>query len=85
MYNFNYEYMTFLRVVHVYMSCNVVLYCVALPARVLFAIKIIILLLLKLIFFISLKSTKITFSKYSPEVISYPIFFKFSPLKGNLR
>ena len=42
MYNFNYEYMTFLYVVHVYMFCNVVLYCIALPARVLFAIKIII-------------------------------------------
>ena len=41
MYNFNYEYMTFLYVVHVYMFCNVVLYCIALPARVLFAIKII--------------------------------------------
>ena len=27
MYNFNYEYMTFLYVVHVYMFCNVVLYC----------------------------------------------------------
>jgi hypothetical protein len=39
MYNFNYEYMTFLYVVHVYMFCNVVLYCIALPARVLFAIK----------------------------------------------
>jgi hypothetical protein len=34
--------MTFLYVVHVYMFCNVVLYCIALPARVLFAIKIII-------------------------------------------
>ena len=42
MYNFNYEYMTFLYVVHVYMFCNVVLYCIALPARILFAIKIII-------------------------------------------
>ena len=42
MQNFNYEYMTFLYVVHVYMFCNVVLYCIALPARVLFAIKIII-------------------------------------------
>ena len=42
MYNFNYEYMTFLYVVHVCMFCNVVLYCIALPARVLFAIKIII-------------------------------------------
>jgi hypothetical protein len=42
MYSFNYEYMTFLYVVHVYMFCNVVLYCIALPARVLFAIKIII-------------------------------------------
>jgi hypothetical protein len=42
MCNFNYEYMTFLYVVHVYMFCNVVLYCIALPARVLFAIKIII-------------------------------------------
>jgi hypothetical protein len=41
MYNFNYEYMTFLYVVHVYMFCNVVLYCIALLARVLFAIKII--------------------------------------------
>jgi hypothetical protein len=41
MYNFNYEYMTFLYVAHVYMFCNVVLYCIALPARVLFAIKII--------------------------------------------
>ena len=39
MYNFNYECMTFLYVVHVYMFCNVVLYCIALPARVLFAIK----------------------------------------------
>ena len=28
MYNFNYEYMTFLYVVHVYMFCNVVLYCI---------------------------------------------------------
>ena len=65
MYNFNYEYMTFLRVVHVYMFCNVVLYCVALPARVLFAIKIIILLLLKIIFFVSLRSTK---SHYISEV-----------------
>ena len=45
MYNFNYEYMTFLYVVHVYMFCNVVLYCIALPARVLFAIKIIIIIL----------------------------------------
>jgi hypothetical protein len=27
MHNFNYEYMTFLYVVHVYMFCNVVLYC----------------------------------------------------------
>ena len=36
------EYMTFLYVVHVYMFCNVVLYCIALPASVLFAIKIII-------------------------------------------
>jgi hypothetical protein len=34
MYNFNYEYMTFLYAVHVYMFCNVVLYCIALPARV---------------------------------------------------
>ena len=34
--------MTFLYVVHVYMFCNVVLHCIALPARVLFAIKIII-------------------------------------------
>jgi hypothetical protein len=34
--------MTFLYVIHVYMFCNVVLYCIALPARVLFAIKIII-------------------------------------------
>ena len=42
MYNFNYEYMTFFYVVHVYMFCNVVLYCIALPARVLCAIKIII-------------------------------------------
>ena len=41
MYNFNYEYMTFLYVVHVYMFCNVVLYCIALPTRALFAIKII--------------------------------------------
>jgi hypothetical protein len=41
MYNFNYEYMTFLYVVHVYMFCNVVLYCIVLPARVVFAIKII--------------------------------------------
>ena len=49
MYNFNYEYMTFLYVVHVYMFCNVVLYCIALPAKVLFAIKIILLLLLLLI------------------------------------
>jgi hypothetical protein len=38
----NYEYMTFLYVVHVYMFCNVVLYCIALPARVLLPIKIII-------------------------------------------
>ena len=30
MYNFNYEYMTFLYVVHVYMFCKVVLYCIAL-------------------------------------------------------
>ena len=37
MYNFNYEYMTFLYVVHVYMF--VILYCIALPAKVLFAIK----------------------------------------------
>ena len=44
MYNFNYEYMTFLYVVHVYMFCNVALYCIALPARVLFAIKIIIII-----------------------------------------
>ena len=29
MYNFNCEYMTFLYVVHVYMFCNVVLYCIA--------------------------------------------------------
>ena len=36
--------MTFLYVVHVYMFCNVVLYCIALPARVLFAIKIIIII-----------------------------------------
>ena len=41
MYNFNYEYITFLYVVHVYMFCNVALYCIALSARVLFAIKII--------------------------------------------
>jgi hypothetical protein len=41
MYNFNYEYMTFLYVVHVYMFCNVILYCIALQ-MVLFAIKIII-------------------------------------------
>ena len=34
---------TFLYVVHVYMFCNVVLYCITLLARVLFAIKIIIL------------------------------------------
>ena len=27
MYNFNYEYMTFLYIDHVYMFCNVVLYC----------------------------------------------------------
>ena len=39
MHNFNYEYMTFLYVVYVYMFCNVLLYCIALPARVLFAIK----------------------------------------------
>jgi hypothetical protein len=45
MYNFNYEYMTFLYAVRVYMFCNVVLYCIALPARVLFEIKIIIILL----------------------------------------
>jgi hypothetical protein len=45
MYNFNYEYMTFLYVVHVYMFCNVVLYCIALSARVLFAIKIIIIII----------------------------------------
>jgi len=32
-YNFNYEYMTFLYVVHVYMFCNVVLYCIALPGN----------------------------------------------------
>jgi positive regulator of sigma E activity len=44
MYNFNYEYMTFLYAVHVYMFCNVVLYCIALLARVLFAIKIIIII-----------------------------------------
>jgi hypothetical protein len=44
MYNFNYEYITFLYFVHVYMFCNVVLYCIALPARVLFAIKIIIII-----------------------------------------
>jgi len=44
MYNFNYEYMTFLYAVHVYMFCNVVLYCIALPARGLFAIKIIIII-----------------------------------------
>jgi hypothetical protein len=31
--------MTFLYVVHAYMFCNDVLYCIALPARVLFAIK----------------------------------------------
>jgi hypothetical protein len=37
--------MTFLSVVHVYMFCNVVLYCIALPARVLFAIKIIIIII----------------------------------------
>jgi hypothetical protein len=46
MYNFNYEYMTFLYVVHVYMFCNIVLYCIALPARVLFAIKIIIIIII---------------------------------------
>jgi hypothetical protein len=40
MYNFNYEYMTFLYAVHVYMLCNVVLHCIALTAKVLFAIKI---------------------------------------------
>ena len=34
--------MTFLYVVHVYMFCNIVLYCIDLPARVLFAIKIIV-------------------------------------------
>jgi hypothetical protein len=28
---YNYEYMTFLYVVHVYMLCNVVLYCISLP------------------------------------------------------
>jgi hypothetical protein len=44
MYNFNYEYMTFLYVVHVYMFCNVALYCIVVPARVLFAIKIIIII-----------------------------------------
>ena len=44
MYNFNYEYMIFLYVVHVYMFCNVVLYCIALPARVFFAITIIIII-----------------------------------------
>ena len=44
MYNFNYEYMTFLYVVHVYMFCNAVLYYIALPARLLFAIKIIIII-----------------------------------------
>jgi hypothetical protein len=38
--------MTFLYVVHVYMFCNVVLYCIALPARVLFAIKIIIIIII---------------------------------------
>ena len=46
MYNFNYEYMTFLYVVHVYMFCNVVLYCIALPGRVLFSIKIIIIIII---------------------------------------
>ena len=57
MYNFNYEYMTFLYAVHVYMFCNVVLYCIALPARVLFAIKIIIIIIdnLKISLFISFK------------------------------
>jgi hypothetical protein len=45
MYNFNYEYMTFLYAVHVYMLCNVVLHCIALPARVLFAIKITIIII----------------------------------------
>jgi hypothetical protein len=45
MFNFNYEYMTFLYVVHVYMFYNVVLYCIALSARVLFAIKIIIIII----------------------------------------
>ena len=45
MYNFNYEYITFLYFVHVYMLCNVVLYCIALPARILFAIKIIIIII----------------------------------------
>jgi hypothetical protein len=44
MYNFNYEYMTFLYVVHVYVFCNVELYYIALPARLLFAIKIIIII-----------------------------------------
>jgi hypothetical protein len=52
MYNFNYEYITFLYVVHVYMFCNVVLYCIALPARVLFAIKIILLFNITLYVFI---------------------------------
>ena len=62
MYNFNYEYMTFLYVVHVYMFCNVVLHCIALPARVLFAIKIII--IFKIAHFLGQKLLIILYSIY---------------------
>jgi hypothetical protein len=72
MYNFNYEYMTFLYVVHVYMFCNVVLYCIALPARVLFAIKIIIIII---IIIKKLSNTSITFSVLYIEILIAEISF----------
>ena len=53
MYNFNYEYMTFLYVVHVYMYCNVILYCIALTARDLFAIKIIIIIIIIMLLYLA--------------------------------
>jgi hypothetical protein len=84
MYNFNYEYMTFLYVVHVYMFCNVVLYCIALPARVLFAIKIIIIYIVYILGSILSLWNYLTLQIIFTVMLFYQIFFKIQQREGLL-
>ena len=80
MHNF-YEYMTFLYVVHVYMFSNVVLYCIALPARVLFAIKIIFLSPLAFKYFnfgVYMMKLKVIPEKHRMHKIWYLRFYYYS-------